>query len=191
MVEKHEFVSVLTDAEIGANVRRCRGDRSQKEIAERMVVAGYKWTQTTVFEVEKGKRALKLTEASALTEVLGVPTSYLEQVPEGYFVERNAFKASAELDDAADRALDAVVEFDRARNTLRSLLLSMRDSEVLAGHESTYQKLVDRTLLQSLKESATRRGSTAKRDLRVIEGEITNEWLSQRGPHSSDSIPWA
>lgn len=63
--------SGLTDHEIGQNVAVIRGVRSQKTIADGMKKLGFKWTQTTVWEVESGKRSLKAKEARGLASVLG------------------------------------------------------------------------------------------------------------------------
>lgn len=64
-------VAVLDDAAIGANVAILRGERTQKSIADEMQKLGIKWTQTTVWEIEAGKRSLKAKEAKALAGVLG------------------------------------------------------------------------------------------------------------------------
>lgn len=58
------------DAAIGQNVAILRGSRTQKMIADGMRDLGFKWTQTTVWEVESGKRSLKAKETRALAEVL-------------------------------------------------------------------------------------------------------------------------
>lgn len=59
------------DAAIGANVGILRGPRTQKWVADEMQKLGIKWTQTTVWEIESGKRSLKAKEAKALASVLG------------------------------------------------------------------------------------------------------------------------
>ena len=57
------------DQMIGENVFTLRGDMSQKALADAMRERGYKWSQSTVWSVEKGDRPLKLAEASDLAEV--------------------------------------------------------------------------------------------------------------------------
>ncbi len=57
-----------SDDQIGRNVAECR-DRigmSQKDVAERMRELGWKWSQATVWSVEKGERPLRLAEADDL-----------------------------------------------------------------------------------------------------------------------------
>src|SRR5690625_3142015 len=76
--------SMTTDDErIGQNVATLRGDRSQKSIAEAMQEAGgHKWSQATVWSVEKGQRPLRLTEAIDLARILGRPVAALFADPE-------------------------------------------------------------------------------------------------------------
>lgn len=58
---------------IGAVVRKYRGEMTQATLAERMRQHGFrKWSQSTVWSVERGDRSLKHSEALALTEVLGI-----------------------------------------------------------------------------------------------------------------------
>ena len=65
-----DYEAQFGDAAIGQNVAILRGPRTQKTIADGMKELGFKWTQTTVWEVESGKRSLKAKEARALAEVL-------------------------------------------------------------------------------------------------------------------------
>lgn len=58
------------DEQIGRNLMHLRGDRPQTEIAEAMRERGYKWSQATVWAVEKGERPLRLTEADDLSRIL-------------------------------------------------------------------------------------------------------------------------
>ncbi|MFC9559921.1 helix-turn-helix domain-containing protein [Agromyces sp. NPDC056965] len=65
------------DRQVGENVVRLRGDRSQKELADEMRERGYKWSQATVWAVEKGNRPLRLAEAAVLAEILRVSVGVL------------------------------------------------------------------------------------------------------------------
>ncbi len=62
------------DVRIGQNLARFRGAMSQAELAKKMrdMNKGHKWSQTTVWTVEKGERPLKLAEADTLAEILGI-----------------------------------------------------------------------------------------------------------------------
>jgi hypothetical protein len=61
----------VTEEQIGDQVARLRGDRSQKAIADEMRSRGWKWSQATVWSVEQGKRPLRFSEAIDLEAVLG------------------------------------------------------------------------------------------------------------------------
>lgn len=58
------------DKRIGDNLKRLRGDKSQDDIALAMKERGFKWSQATVWNVERGERPLRLAEARVLVEVL-------------------------------------------------------------------------------------------------------------------------
>lgn len=60
------------DRIIGENVARVRAaaNRSQADVADEMRRKGFKWSQATVWSVEKGERPLRLAEAEALAAVL-------------------------------------------------------------------------------------------------------------------------
>lgn len=63
------------DKVIGANVVRARkdtGDMSQQDLAEQMRNKGFKWSQATVWEVEIGKRPLRLAEAWEASKILKI-----------------------------------------------------------------------------------------------------------------------
>lgn len=68
---------MANDVEIGRNVARIRGSMSQKDLADEMRKRGFRWSQATVWAVEKGERPLRLVEAEAVGEVLGIHHSAL------------------------------------------------------------------------------------------------------------------
>jgi len=63
------------DEAIGQNLTRFRGERTQQDIADAMRSLGYKWSQATVWAVEKGERPMRLTEAIDVAGILGVDVS--------------------------------------------------------------------------------------------------------------------
>lgn len=70
----------LTDKEIGERMRaaRERTTMPQQHISNVMTMTrGHRWHQTVVAKVENGDRALKLTEAVEVADILGVPLSEL------------------------------------------------------------------------------------------------------------------
>lgn len=61
-----------SDQRIGANVARYREamNASQTQVSMFMRSMGFKWTQTTVWSIEKGERPLRLAEAEHLARYL-------------------------------------------------------------------------------------------------------------------------
>lgn len=93
-----------TDQVIGANLARLRGDRTQSELATAMRGQGHKWSQATVWKVETGERPLRLVEALALANVLGLDLATLTGA-----------------EDEQLRALRAAItETERQQNRLRA-----------------------------------------------------------------------
>lgn len=64
---------------IGQNIDRLRrdADKTQKEVAEYMRAAGFKWSQATVWSVEAGERPVRLSEAYELARLLDIGVSGL------------------------------------------------------------------------------------------------------------------
>lgn len=62
------------DAHLAANLRLWREARtlSQEELAGRMSERGFGFTQSTVWKIEQGRRPVKLAEAVALADALGL-----------------------------------------------------------------------------------------------------------------------
>lgn len=58
------------DRTIGQNLAAYRGGRSQQWVADEMRERGHKWSQSTVWSIEKGERPVRLTEAEDLAKVL-------------------------------------------------------------------------------------------------------------------------
>lgn len=131
------------DEQIGQNIVKLRGDRSQQWVADRMREKGWKWAQATVWNVEKGERPLRLAEAEDLADILAVR------------VERMTYSdmrlnVSIALDKVAGtyQALgDATLAFLKAQNGLAL----KADSAALSGEELDVDLVED--WLQQLPES--------------------------------------
>lgn len=63
---------MTSDEVVGSRIARLRGAMSQQELARRMANAGVKWSQSTVWSVETGRRPLRVSEAVVLCDILGV-----------------------------------------------------------------------------------------------------------------------
>lgn len=72
---------VNKDELIGQNVIRLRGEMTQQALADAMRTRGYKWSQATVWSVEKGERPLRLSEASDVAKVLHTSVDHLLAMP--------------------------------------------------------------------------------------------------------------
>jgi transcriptional regulator with XRE-family HTH domain len=96
------------DQRIGDSVARLRANRrmSQADLADRMRDHGFRWSQATVWSVEKGDRPLRLTEGDALAFVLGLESVDM-LLPRG--------RKAARTIEAAQRVHDAAVTFQEAR----------------------------------------------------------------------------
>lgn len=98
-----------TDEQIGRNLASLRGGMSQRELATRMRAAGFKWSHLTVASVERGDRPLRLSEASAIAELLELQGLQSITAPEGefeYLVTEGKLKAAErELALRADEVL--------------------------------------------------------------------------------------
>lgn len=92
---------------------RLRGQKTQQDVAGAMRSAGYKWSQATVWSVEKGERPLKLAEAEDLAKILETDLVALLVPPvEGMILEG--------LRSGIQRMLDVRRELNRATAAFQS-----------------------------------------------------------------------
>lgn len=106
--------------QIGMNVAALREGESlsQEALADAMRLCGHRWTQATVWSIEKGKRAIKLTEALDLADILGTdvaslvlsePETAVKRAMREVHVAEGAMSQGLRAYDEAHRALvDAV-----------------------------------------------------------------------------------
>ncbi|MGV2952066.1 helix-turn-helix domain-containing protein [Glutamicibacter sp. AGC46] len=147
------------DKVVGANVARLRGEISQADLATRMTDDHkIKWSQTTVWEVEKGRRALKFSEAIALAEILEVPLYGLVSYPDGLAELHEGAKHYEKRNAAVQAILENMRMFDIAKSELRSIasriknLNTYEDSEGLQEQAEKFLKLGSATLTAVMKE---------------------------------------
>lgn len=60
------------DEHIGQILTLKRGGMSQQALAESMRSLGWKWSQATVWSIEKGERPLRLAEAADVAAIVGI-----------------------------------------------------------------------------------------------------------------------
>ncbi len=162
---------MATDAEIGANLTRIRAGRSQKDLADAMRERGFKWSQATVWSVEKGERPLRLTEAQALGGVLSINHDLLLAQPEeldlhaesAYFTDllediRELAYESYSVQRRLARAVDDRPDAERAGIGLTQVVRNAVDAaaEGLArADEDARSSSADTAWTQSLNESGS------------------------------------
>lgn len=100
------------------NVREYREQLglSQEDLAQRMVERGFGFTQATVWKIEQGKRAVRIAEAVALMDALGLP-SWMNLTRSPHAFRRDArLQAAHRYAGVAYAAIkDATAEFLRAQ----------------------------------------------------------------------------
>lgn len=99
----------MDDEAIGKNIARLRGDMSQAALAEHMKAKGWKWSQSTVWSVEKGDRPLRLREASDLAVILQASVNDLLRAPYVLDVVKRINEEIADL-RVEHRAMSELVE---------------------------------------------------------------------------------
>ncbi len=72
-------VGLITDADVGARLRRARqeAELSQADVARRLGIIGVPFHQTQVGRVEAGERPLRVVELVAFARVLDVAPAWL------------------------------------------------------------------------------------------------------------------
>jgi transcriptional regulator with XRE-family HTH domain len=122
---------------VGRNVQRFRKGcfLSQAELAQEMAERGFPFSQTTVVKVEQGSRPLKLEEAQAIAELLGISTPVL-MAHGGWNPELPAISDAAEqLHDALEGISVRLKRKARLDQEIARLERVQRDAERrLADH---------------------------------------------------------
>lgn len=95
---------MATDEQIGANLIRIRNGLSQKDLADAMRARGFKWSQATVWSVEKGERPLRLTEAEGLGVVLGINPDLFLATPDELDLHADVVEFAELLEDISELA---------------------------------------------------------------------------------------
>lgn len=112
------------DREIGATIARLRGGRSQQWLANEMrtLREQWRWSQATVWALEKGERPLRLAEARDLATVLGVSVeSLLDPTPAN---------PDQDWDSVAASLFDAERELEHAQTDLEAAQEDVRQAQM-------------------------------------------------------------
>lgn len=135
------------------NVREYREQLglSQEELAQRMAERGFGFTQATVWKIEQGKRAVRIAEAVALMDALGLPSwMNLTRSP-------HAFRRDAQLQAAHRRAgaafaaiKDAAADFLRAQDEVAVVAHEAREAGVAVNSlDLLARELAERAVIEA------------------------------------------
>jgi hypothetical protein len=132
-------MSTEQDRQIGRTMAILRGDKTQQAVADEMRQRGWRWSQATVWSVEKGERPLRLAEAEDLATVLGTPSvhAFLTE-PIGAYIQQGVLRAS----NAYRAIVESVWECLDAQDALKGHLMHARED----GHELTEVEEAQRDL---------------------------------------------
>ncbi|WP_125778115.1 helix-turn-helix domain-containing protein [Antribacter gilvus] len=110
------------DTYVGKNIARFRGAESQQTIADRMRRRGWRWSQATMWAVERGDRPVRLVEAVDLAEILRVSLHDLLSRPSMAHASHDALSAAGKVRKAHHDAVTAIHHLEMARDELRAAL---------------------------------------------------------------------
>ena len=136
------------------NVREYREQLglSQEELAQRMAERGFGFTQATVWKIEQGKRAVRIAEAVALMDALGLP-SWMNLTRSPHAFRRDAqLQAAHRHAGAAFAAIkDAAAEFLRAQDAVALVAHEAREAGVAVNSlwTSWLGELAERAVIEA------------------------------------------
>lgn len=118
------------EAAFAMNLRTARSAKglTQAELADAMVVAGFRWHPTTVYKVENGERQIQLGEALALGRLLGLAVEDMSTPDDDGVRQQAAVEDSYRLlGDAAARLLADVEDYQARGAALAEALAAVED----------------------------------------------------------------
>ncbi|MCH9276408.1 helix-turn-helix domain-containing protein [Bifidobacterium amazonense] len=132
------------DIQVGRNLASLRGSLSQEELAARMKQRGYRWSQSTVWSIERGDRPLRLTEALDVLDCLGCEGGEIWQLVAANDEVRSLQKSVDSLEDGLNSLEKAweKIEHDRRWLLISASVLSADD---LASVEESVHEILLRT----------------------------------------------
>ena len=175
-------MSTEQDRHIGQTMAILRGDKTQQAVADEMRQRGWRWSQSTVWSVEKGDRALRLAEAEDLSAVLGTVSvhSFLTE-PVGAHIQQGVRRVS----NAYRAIVESVWECLDAQDALRVHLMRAHAD----GHELTDVELVQRDLLArapDVPEKAVAEARSEYEQRLRDEGEVEDREGLELGPDDDE-----
>lgn len=120
------------DQRIGEAVIALRADRTQQAVADDMRERGWKWSQATVWSVEKGERPLRLAEAGDLAALFGVRLEDLLAETAGE-EDPEIVAALGEYQRARQQLIARMIEHKRARERYFEAEAAMSETQKAVG----------------------------------------------------------
>ncbi|MGI9001977.1 MAG: helix-turn-helix domain-containing protein [Pseudonocardia sp.] len=115
------------------NVREYRDQigLSQDELAQRMTERGFGFTQATVWKIEQGKRAVRIAEAVALMDALGLPSwMHLTRSPHTFRLDAQLQAAHRRAGAAYTAIKDATTAFLHAQAEVAFAAYEAREADI-------------------------------------------------------------
>lgn len=151
------------DRWIGESVVYLRGHMSQKALAAAMSARGHKWSQSTVWSVEKGDRPLRLAEAHDLAEALDATVEVLLVPPMDISYWRAVESIHRRVRDAQHNLSKAAHDYEAERQSLMQAIADgiEKGYDLPEGHRAAPQDdvgvvLVERAIREAAEEHARR-----------------------------------
>lgn len=119
------------DKNIGERVKAARGGTAQNAVANEMKALGHRWSQATVWAVEKGERSLKMAEGRDLAMVLGVSVLDLLEDKAGSDAYVWIRREVSELNRSCDRLLESLIEWAARRQRVYLAGKTLSDPDVI------------------------------------------------------------
>ncbi|MGW9415158.1 helix-turn-helix domain-containing protein [Arthrobacter cupressi] len=117
------------DGLIGRRVVQLRGERSQKSVADEMRLRGWKWSQATMWAIERGERSLKLMEARDLAAVLDVELNDLFGDPDVLSIEAEFKQLAFILKHDYETAVECLRKLQLSHDFLQSRAITLKSDE--------------------------------------------------------------
>lgn len=175
------------DALIGQNVTAFRGSRSQQSLADAMRARGHRWSQATVWGVEKGKRPISLAEAVDLAEILGIQIHELTLPTTEAFMSAEIERRIRLLADRSIQLEDAAVSYTSCAVALRQIIADYKQESGDARHdwvfsdEGGFYDSAEKVVLSERMEAAWRRWDP-KQGHQAAESELMDDGEHQETP---------
>ena len=175
-------MSTEQDRHIGQTMAILRGDKTQQAVADEMRQRGWRWSQSTVWSVEKGDRALRLAEAEDLSAVLGTASvhSFLTE-PVGAHIQQGVRRVS----NAYRAIVESVWECLDAQDALKVHLMRAHED----GHELTDVEMAQRDLwvrASDVPEKAVAEARSEYEQRLRDEGEVEDREGLELGPDDDE-----